>query len=208
MIKINLLGEESVSDQSGKIAIAMYLGSIALLCLVFYFVQSTLSGQVEELNAKTQNLENELARVEKITREVKELEKKKDEFNSKLLVIAMLKKNKLGPVRVLDDLNNAMPEKAWLTDIKEKEGSFTIAGRSLDEQTFSAFIRELGKSDYFGEQSNQNIKKYEKDGVTIKEFSFDTRIFYGGKLAAEQAAEIQAAQGDGKGTDPKAGKKG
>lgn len=191
MIKINLLGDNTAVDNSGKLIIAGFLGSLAACLIAFYCVQSSLDSSLAELEVKSQSLQNELNRVQKTTKEVRELEARKAEYSAKLLVIAMLKKNKLGPVHVLDDLNNALPEKAWLTEVKEKDGAFTVSGRALDNQTVAAFIRELEKSDYFGEQSNQVLKQVDKDGVKIKEFSFQSKIFYGGKLAAQQAEAAQ-----------------
>jgi type IV pilus assembly protein PilN len=192
MIKINLLGEGAAGDSGAKIALGIYFGLILIFAGAFYFLQSSLSKSVEELSTRSDNLRNELTRVEKVTREVKDLEEKKNEYNSKLIVIALLKKNKLGPVRVLDDLNNALPEKAWLSEVKESEGEFTVVGKALDPQTVAAYIRELTKSEYFGEKSDEAWKDWEKDGIKIKEFSFKTKIFYGGKIAAQQAEVAQA----------------
>ena len=192
MIKINLLGDNTSVDNSGKVQLFSYFASLAAFLVVFYFLDSSLSSEIAEQEIRKQSLNSELIRVQKTTKEVRELEAKKAEYNAKLVVIAMLKKNKMGPVRVLDDLNTAIPERAWLTEIKESEGSFNIIGRALDNQTVASFIRELEKSEYFGEQSNQILKQVEQEGVKLKEFSFQTKIFYGGKLAAEQAAAAQA----------------
>jgi type IV pilus assembly protein PilN len=192
MIKINLLGTSTVIDYTGQYIVAGFVASVLASLGVFYMLLSSTSAAIDELNTKTQSLQSELAHVQKITKEVKDLETKKAEFNRKLVVIAKLKKNKLGPVRVLDDLNMALPEKAWLTEVKEQDNSLQITGRALDNQTVATFIRELEKSDYFGERSNEILKQIDQDGVKIKEFSFLTKIYYAGKTATKQAEQAQA----------------
>ena len=192
MIKINLLGTSTVIDYSGQYIIAGFIGSVLISLGLFYFLLTSASTETEELNQKSQRLQSELNHVQKITKEVKDLEAKKAEYNRKLVIIAKLKKNKLGPVRVLDDLNMALPEKAWLTEVKEQDDSLQITGRALDNQTVASFIRELEKSDYFGERSNEILKQIDMDGVKIKEFSFLTKIYYAGKTATKQAEQAQA----------------
>lgn len=185
MIKINLLGDTTADDNTAKLQIIGYVASLILCLGIFYLLQSSINTSVQEMTDKTQDLKNELARYQKITKEVKDLETKKAEYNSKLAVIATLKKNKLGPVRILDDLNIALPEKAWITEMREESGTLQIIGQSLDEQTAASFIRALEKSDYFGEGSNEILKLVDKDGVKIREFSFKTPISYAGSAVMQ-----------------------
>lgn len=192
MIKINLLGDSTTINYSAHYIIAGYIASL-LICLgIFYHLNSSIAVEIEELTTKTKRLQGELARVQKVTKEVRDLEAKKAEYNRKLVVIAKLKKNKAGPVRVLDDLNQALPEKAWLTEVREQDSSLKITGRALDNQTFAAFIRELEKSEYFGERSSEVLKQIDVDGVKVKEFSFLTKIYYAGKTVTKQAEQAQA----------------
>lgn len=191
MIKINLLGDSTAIDYSGQYIVAGFVSSLLLTLGIFYFLYTTTATNIEELTAKAETLQSELTRVQKITKEVRDLEAKKAEYNRKLVVIAKLKKNKAGPVKVLDDLNKALPEKAWLTEVKEQDNSLKIVGRALDNQTFASFIRELEKSEFFGERSNEILKQMDVDGVKVKEFSFVTKIYYAGKTATKQAEQAQ-----------------
>ena len=192
MIKINLLGDSTAIDYSPHYFLAAFVATILFLSGLFYYLNDTISEQIAGLNSKSRNLQNELTRVQKITAEVRDLEARQAEYNRMLIVIAKLKKNKAGPVRVLDDLNRALPERAWLTEVKEQDGALRIAGRALDNQTVASFIRELEKSEYFGERSNEVLKQIDYEGVKIREFSFLTRIYYSGKTVARQAEQAQA----------------
>lgn len=199
MIKINLLGDASGADNSNKVQLALYCGSLALCLVVFYFVQSSYSGSLGELNDRVQQLQDELKKRQKVTAEVRDYEQKQADYNAKLLVVATLKKNKSGPVRVMDDLNMALPEKAWLSEIRESAGIFYISGKALDHHTISEFMRELERSDYFDEARNQLIKKTDHEGVRISEFSFQAGVRYSGKhLTVEELNEKAGSESDKK----------
>ena len=200
MIKINLLGDETIIDNSARYALFGVLASVAALLMLFFAMQNSLGTEISDLSEKKETLEKELARLQKITKEVRDLETKQEEYNAKLVVIATLKKSKAGPVRVLDDLNLALPEKAWLTEAKESSGVLTLVGRALDEQTIASFMRDLEKSDYFEQVDPVEIKQIDMDGVKIKEFAVTAMISYTGRvepLPAEVDAADKAAVGGG-----------
>ncbi|MCO6429283.1 MAG: PilN domain-containing protein [Deltaproteobacteria bacterium] len=186
MIKINLLGDQESANSSAQLQIGLFIGSLAICFAVFFGVNYWFSGQLEELNNTATRLQAELQKKQRITAEVREYEAKKDDYNRKLLVIATLKKNKTGPVRVMDDLNGAIPERAWVTEIKEDNGIFKVSGKALDNQTISSFIRELDKSDYFGEVGREIIKLAEHEGVKIREFSFEAEVRYAGNVQIKE----------------------
>jgi type IV pilus assembly protein PilN len=134
MIRINLLGQESVKDNSAALQISTFVGTLALVLIVSVLLLRSVNNEIESTKQQVQQKELELTSLKKVTEEVRELEKKKAELKDKLLVIASLKSRKVGPVRVLDDLNLAMPEKSWLTEIKEVNGNLNIQGLALDNQ--------------------------------------------------------------------------
>jgi|GEM_PF-1117478 len=149
MIKVNLLGEEIVSDSSDLGMIYGYCASVvAMLALCGWLYYST-SSSITELNDKKGSLETQLVKLEEVTKEVKELESKKRLLNDKLSVIARLRLNKRGPVRVFDDLNVAIPSNLWISEFKEAAGILQISGLALDNAPIVDFMKNLEKSEYF-----------------------------------------------------------
>lgn len=201
MIKINLLGDETVIDHSNRYVALAYLCSIAVALLVFFGMYTSVGSSIADLTEQRDLLEKEIARLQRITKEVQDLEKKKDEYHSKLLVIATLKKSKAGPVRVMDDLNVALPEKAWLSEVKENTGVFSIIGRALDDQTIASFMRDLEKSDYFDKVDPVEIKLMDMEGVKVKEFSVQAAISYTGTVEPSADATGAAAPAGGNSAD-------
>lgn len=149
MIKINLLGDDTGIDNSWKFFLAGYVLSV-VVCLFFFF--SLYTDITNEVTDKTRRVEDQTRRLNNLkekTREVRELEKKKKTLHDKLALIARLKKSKIGPVRVMDDLNVAVPSQVWLRRIEEKGDVMRIKGRSLTNDDIARFLGNLEQSDYF-----------------------------------------------------------
>jgi len=182
MIKINLLGDDTAVDHTGILFIGGYVASLVLLLALGFFMYQAVISEIDEKTAEKSNLEAELAQLQETTKEVKELEKKRQDLSSKLAVIATLKRNKVGPVRVLDDLNNAIPERAWLKSIREKGGVLRIEGIALDNQTIAIFMKDLEQSDYYQTIDLVETRQVIKSGVTMKEFTLNAKISYAGKI--------------------------
>ena len=193
MIRINLLGDDTAIDSSGKIIVAGFCASLIALCAIFFFIQSSFSNEIEALNIDIGEKEQELVRLEKVTKEVKDLEAKEAEYNSKIAVIANLKMSKLGPVRILDDLNGSVPEHAWVVSLKEEAGLMRIDGKAIDNQTIAGFMRELEQSDYVKSVDLGETRQSDERGAKIKAFSLSAVVQYAGgaKTSTEATAEQQ-----------------
>lgn len=187
MIKINLLGDDTAIDNSGKRIVAGFVASMVALVVVFYIIHSSMGAEIERLAGEIEQKEGELARLEKVTKEVKDLEQKEAEYNNKIMVIATLKKSKLGPVRILDDLNTALPEHAWITQIKEEGGVLSIDGKAIDNQTIANFMKVLEASDYFKTIDLGETRQTDDRNVKIKSFTLNTAVSYAGGAKAVQA---------------------
>lgn len=176
MIRINLLGEQV--DRTGSYVLqGMVLGVAMIVTLgTCFVVQMNISDILEEAKKEKSNLEMKLAKLEKITKEVEGLEQKEQKLKEKLSTIATLKARKHGPVRILDELNNAIPERAWLTSIKEKSGQLEINGIALDNQTIATFMNTLTGSPYFGNADLVHSTQIIKDGIKLAQFSLLVKI--------------------------------
>jgi type IV pilus assembly protein PilN len=180
MIKINLLGDETVIDTSGTWFLIAYVFSVVatvLCCALLYF---SAASSIQDYTSQADDLDTQLRKLKETTQEVHELEKKKKDLADKTNVIAILKKNKLGPVRILDDLNTALPDRAWLTDLRETGGLMRISGYALDNQTIAAFMKALEFSNYFESIDLGESREVDKDGTKIKEFTLLTKVVYSG----------------------------
>lgn len=193
MTRINLLPvkEAQIANQRRQQLSMVVLGAclIALLMVIPYILQSRtiarLDGEMEELRV-------ELAKYEELTKEAKDLDKRRKELQIKLDVIQDLDKKRVGPTRVLSDLSDSVPEKLWVEDFGEVGGVANIVGWALDNQTVASFMRQLEASDYFNNvdlteatqpEGTEQVKAIASDGgqVRFKRFVIKAQINYFGK---------------------------
>ncbi|MGD0946087.1 MAG: PilN domain-containing protein [Candidatus Binatia bacterium] len=152
MIRINLL---PVKDVQRAIALRQQL-SVALLgfflTLLVMIIPYMLQGRTSRrLDADIEQLRAQITKFDAQTQEVRDLDRKRKELEAKLKVIDDLNQKRVGPVRVLEDLSSAAPEKLWLVDFTEVKAQATITGIALDNQTIAVFMRQLQASKYFFE---------------------------------------------------------
>ena len=198
MIKINLLGDDTVRDYSKELQIGAFFGSIVVLVLICLYVSSSISNSIEDMESKKAALEGELKRLEAVTKEVKDLEAKQKDLRDRLVRIATLKRSKLGPVKVLQALNEAIPERAWFSEVREKEGVLNLKGLAIDGETMSTLMRELEKSEHFPKVELDVAKQAIKQGVKIQEFVIRTDVSYGGRIPIIEAGKENVKEGSKK----------
>jgi type IV pilus assembly protein PilN len=116
MIRINLLpvraAQKKEKLRSQIFILVLSLVLVGLACGAIYIQQVQTN---ENLQAEIADINRRNAELQKRIGEVRDYEKRKADLEQKLEVLAKLKSDKTGPVRLLDDLSNALPEELWLT---------------------------------------------------------------------------------------------
>jgi type IV pilus assembly protein PilN len=177
MIRINLLPVKTSRRQEevrNELILTAMGGAVAvLLVVVLLVIQSAQVNRVEAENAK---LQRDIEHKEEILREVEEMEKMQAELEKKLAVIATLKRNKSGPVMMLDQLSQATPEKLQLLSLNEKGGKVEFTGLAVSNEVISQFLSNLEKSPRFTDVFLNEIDQIEEGGVKLKNFSVSARL--------------------------------
>lgn len=208
MIRINLL--EEIEDKSGKYLInGLVLGaSPIVVMLIFLGYFGVLVDQIDQLNVDKEIVNGKLVKMREQTKRIDEIEAGKATLKTKLTTIASLKIKKLGTIRILDDLNTAVPEKMWLDAVKQTDSEhIEILGIALDNPTTSSFIRELKKSQYFKDpEQNQTMQITFEDSKLIK-FNIVSGLKYPFNIKIRQGTEFDEVEGEvgGSSTPPAEG---
>jgi len=173
MIRINLLPVKAVQKkeklQGQLIVLAISVVFVLLGCFVLY------GGVLKKINAENAAIlekEQEIARLKKTIGEVAHFKKLQQELRGKLDVLEKIKAARSGPVRLLDELSLALPEKVWLVSYKETGGAITISGMGLSEETVAEFLRNLEGSPYYKNVELKVIAQMTqgKDGLRLQKF--------------------------------------
>jgi type IV pilus assembly protein PilN len=147
MIKINLLSEaKPVKKKRGVSA----LGGAGRLNIVGvqWWVESSRLKEQEEKNRLAQQ---EVTRLEAILKEVADFEDKKAKLQKKVDLINALKANQRGPVRLMDEVSNALPDLLWIERMEVKGEVINIDGKALNPPAVANFFENLKRVQAFQE---------------------------------------------------------
>ncbi len=196
MIKINLLGDSTGKSNSWTYGIIGYAASVVICAAFFFSAYQRIGNAVEDKERDIGRLKSQLAALKLQTAKVDELEKKRATLNSKLALIARLKKSKIGPVRVMDDLNMAVPSRVWLRSVQEKGGQFQIKGRALNNEDIALFLRNLEASDYFSQVELVNsLQMYYSKRTGKVAQTPDLQVLRNTNRATKETAAKEGAKG-------------
>ena len=208
MIRINLLPTKEAQrafDRRQQFSVAALGLLLAVLCMIVPYMLQTR--RLKSLDQEITQLQSEIAKLDEQTREVRDLDKKRAELQAKLKVIDDLKQKRVGPVRIIEDLSAATPEKLWLVEFSDVNALATITGLALDNQTIATFMRQLQHSQYFFDVDLVETSQSEPmrgpaggEGARFKKFIIKAHLDYlgvGGKSASSPSPSPAAAQKTG-----------
>ena len=193
MIKINLskgaapvagsgsVGIESANEQQlvrqGGIKLAVLL--LGPLLLWVYQNQILLPDKLNELNAKSKQLNDLRTKNEKAkssVAEMKKFEESKAKLQTQIDSIELLRRQRMREVRVLDLLQREIPERIWLTKLDVNGDKMTVKGIAANKNDIASFMDSVTKSALTGEVALVGSNEKVLEGNTLNEFIFSCNL--------------------------------
>jgi type IV pilus assembly protein PilN len=150
MIRINLLPVRvSKKKAAGKQQLVLFA-----LLVVGGYVGNFLWAQARAAELRTrlqkvQRTRDEIAQLDRIIGEVKNIKEQQAALREKLDVLAQLKAGRAGPVRVMDALATLTPKRLAISKLEERGGAATITGQAATIDDVSAFMTALKGNPHF-----------------------------------------------------------
>lgn len=197
MIRINLLSEGrrpvvarkskpkmSFGDQDPSIF--MLTGGILLGLLVVGIWWFLLSSEISSLDDRVRQKKREVADLAEILQKVEDFKAAQEELERKIQVITGLRAAQQGPVHIMGEVSNALPDLVWLGSMNMRGRSVTINGSAFNTNAVASFIENLNNVEGFKEPDTRNINQ-ERGGQTYSfqiSFTFEPK-----KQQVEDATE-------------------
>ncbi|MFT3914297.1 MAG: PilN domain-containing protein [Anaeromyxobacteraceae bacterium] len=196
MVRINLLPVRvSKKKEAGQQQLILFV-----LVLVFGIIANWLwiGSRTSELDGRKRKLtstQNEIAQLERIIGEVKNIKDQQSQLREKLDVLGQLKQGRTGPVRMLDELATVMPRRLWLTKLDEKGGTVTLVGTAATIDDVSELMSALRASSHFRNVELAKTSSKVDKGLRVVDFTLSTQVAYAMAPAADAK---KPADGKGK----------
>jgi type IV pilus assembly protein PilN len=166
MIRINLLQVERSAKPKARRSLSLGSGSgggsslqsvmplISSLILVagLAWIGYSFWG----LYVRDQQLDQELAqaradeaRLAPVLKQVEEFEARQKVLQQRVKLIEQLRHDQVVPVHLLDKISRSLPDRLWLTDMKQSEDSVQLDGQTSTLTALADFVGNLENSGYF-----------------------------------------------------------
>lgn len=150
MTRLNLLPWREMRRKTQDTQlISVAVGSCVLMLALVGLAWWQLNLMIEHQENRNAFLKQEIKKVEEELKEIKELEKRRDDLIARMNVIEQLQQDRTRIVHVFDDLVRKLPEGVYLTTLKQTGTSFTISGVAQSNARVSTFMRNLDSSEWF-----------------------------------------------------------
>jgi type IV pilus assembly protein PilN len=179
MVRINLLPVRvSKKKAAGKQQLVLFAVLILGGYVGNYLWASARASDLALRQAKLARTTDEIAQLDRIIGEVKDIKDQQAQLREKLETLGQLKANRSGPVRMLDALATVTPKRLWLSKIEERNRSVTFDGSAVTIDDVSEFMTALKGSPYFA--SVELTKTATKSDKAVKhvEFTVTASVIY------------------------------
>jgi len=207
MLQINLLPVREVRKrfEARQILLQQLLVLILTGAAIGVF-HTRLSGQMDLTQARIHQMDKDIAQFKPQIEQVEGFKKKKKELEKKIEVIESLDRQRRGPVRILAELSDRIPDRVWLTSLETNGSQVKMQGESLDNELVAMFVKNLGESKYFSDVDLDGTKlAKQKKGLNLVHFDLKATLL--GAKTPEVAGEDGTAPAPRRGGKP-AGKRG
>lgn len=173
MIKINLLPQQKRAKSTNVekdlvlfvLAILLIAGSIYAADYHFTAQINSLNTQISQKSAIRANLEQQVGTVNQVLNELKDIE-------GRIMIIKDVRIRQGLPVKYIDEIVVNIPEqKMWIeTFTLNPNGSISLSGVALDNQSFASYVEKLRASNYIASVDTQRTSRRAVDGLGLVSF--------------------------------------
>ncbi len=147
MTKINLLPwREDLRKKKQK----DFINAGVLVALIGILSVVLAHSYIEQLkiyqNQRNQLLQNEITLLDKKIVEIKDIEAKKKQLQTKIKLIQQLQESRNEAVHLLDEISKIIPEGIFLTKLTQSGHELTFEGKSESNAQISALMRAIEAS--------------------------------------------------------------
>ena len=197
MLQINLLPVREVRKrfEARQILLQLVLVLILTAAAIGAF-HTRLSSQVERTQARILQMDKDIAQFKPQIEQVEAFKKKKKELEKKIEVIESLDRARRGPVRILAELSDRIPDRVWVTSLETNGAQLKLQGESLDNELVAVFVRNLAESKYLGDVDLGGTKlAKQKKGLNLVQFDLKATLLGAKPIEAADEPKAPAPRG-------------
>lgn len=175
MTRINLLPwREDRRAARHRRFLGVLVGAFLVACAGILAVHLYMADLISNQEARNQMLRDEITRIARVEREIREMENTEARLISRLEAIRGLQQSRPDKVVGLDTLVRLVPPDVYVLSISTRGNNYTLRGNARFNQTVSDFMREFEQSPVFNDPTLRVIQNQRVgDDVPVSNFELN-----------------------------------
>ena len=142
--------------------------AIALAASVYMHIH--VEGMIDYQNRRNTFLEGEIAKLNKMISEIRDLEKIKANLIARMNIIQQLQESRPEIVHLFDELVETLPDGVYLTNVAQKGRVIDLDGRAHSSARVAGSMRNIDSSSWIGGANLKLIEHLDKTGTGLSRF--------------------------------------
>ena len=177
MARINLLPWREARRKEQQRDFLVLLGFSAVVTAILVgLVYIHIDGRIQYQERRNAFLKNEIRILDARIKEIRSLEATKKALLERMRVIEDLQKKRPVIVHVFDELINTLPDRTYLTSVRQKGDTLAITGRAESNARVSAYLRNIERSGWLDKPALGVIERKTQGGMRVSEFRLTAKI--------------------------------
>jgi type IV pilus assembly protein PilN len=156
VIRINLLAVERARTKKSRVLIpaahrvtigASLILIATILGIGWWFL--SLRQRSAQLDIDIASAESETVKLRPVLAQVQKFEARKAQLTQRVTLIEQLRRGQSAPVHVIDEISKSLPDRVWLTELKQTGSDFTMSGFAASLPSLSDFVANLEATKWF-----------------------------------------------------------
>lgn len=172
MIRINLLPFRAARKKENvRRQISVFLLSFALIIIAVVYWNIWLGNRITKLRVRNKDTITQIAKYEKINKEIAQIKKTLSTLEQKIKVIETLEGGRKNTVNLMESMTELIvKERMWFTSLNVQGDNITIQGIALDERTIADFMKNL-EGTGTGPYANVTLKSIQQQKIKNKDLN-------------------------------------
>ncbi|MFT5391509.1 MAG: type IV pilus assembly protein PilN [Gammaproteobacteria bacterium] len=172
MANINLLPwREELRRRRQKDFLTFVIVAVVGMLGVVGVVHWEINNRVEFQQTRNDYLKEQIAVLDTKIKEIKDLEKEKQDLLARMEIIEALQTSRPEIVHLMDELVKTLPEGVYYTEVKQIGRNLDLKGVAQSNARVSSLMRNVDKSDWLERPNLVEIRKLPPVGTDPSRFS-------------------------------------
>lgn len=174
---INLLPWRETARKERQQQFLAILGALSgLVVFLVFLLNMYYSERLAGQEYRNNYLRSEISILDQRIREIRNLNKTKDDLNQRIELIELLQESRNLGTQIFNEIARVVPAGIYLTNVEKKGSGLQINGKSESNNRLSNMMREIERSELLEGADLDSIVSAEREDQLLSDFSMTIMV--------------------------------